>query len=55
MLVIITIISFFVQLYSIGYMSHDPYLNRFLGYLLLFTFFMIFLVTADNFLQMFFG
>ena len=53
MLLIITFISFFVHLYSLGYMSHDPHLNRFLSFLSLFTFFMIILVTADNFLHYF--
>ncbi len=55
MLVIITFISFLVHLYSLGYMSHDPHLIRFLSYLSLFTFFMLILVTADNFLQLFLG
>jgi len=55
MLVVITSVSSLVHLYSIGYMSHDPHLPRFMCYLSLFTFFMIMLVTADNFLQMFFG
>lgn len=55
MLLIITGISFLVHLYSLGYMSEDPHLSRFVSYLSLFTFFMIFLVTADNFLQMFIG
>ena len=55
MLFIITGISFLVHVYSLGYMSHDPYITRFISYLSLFTFFMIFLVTADNFLQMFIG
>jgi NADH:ubiquinone oxidoreductase subunit 5 (subunit L)/multisubunit Na+/H+ antiporter MnhA subunit len=55
MLLIITSISFFVHLYSIGYMSHDPHLNRFMSYLSLFTFFMLILVTSDNFLQLFLG
>jgi NADH:ubiquinone oxidoreductase subunit 5 (subunit L)/multisubunit Na+/H+ antiporter MnhA subunit len=36
-------------------MSHDPHLPRFMSYLSLFTFFMLILVTADNFLQMFVG
>ena len=39
----------------IGYMSHDPSKPRFMAYLSLFTFFMLMLVTADNFVQMFFG
>lgn len=55
MLIVVTTISFFVHLYSISYMGHDPHLQRFLSYLSLFTFFMLILVTADNFLQMFVG
>lgn len=55
MLIIITSISFFVHLYSLGYMSHDPHLSRFISYLSLFTFFMIILVTSDNFIQLFVG
>jgi proton-translocating NADH-quinone oxidoreductase chain L len=55
MLLLILVISTAVHIYSLGYMAEDPYLTRFLGYLSLFTFFMIFLVTADNFLQMFIG
>lgn len=55
MLVVITTISFLVHLYSTEYMSHDPFLPRFLSFLSLFTFFMIILVTADNFLQLFLG
>ena len=55
MLVVITSISTLVHLYSISYMGHDPHLPRFMSYLSIFTFFMIMLVTADNFLQMFFG
>lgn len=55
MLCVITFISAFVHLYSIEYMSNDPHLSRFMGYLSLFTFFMLILVTAHNFLQMFVG
>jgi proton-translocating NADH-quinone oxidoreductase chain L len=55
MVVIILWISFFVHFYSLGYMSSDPFLNRFMSYLSLFTFFMLFLVTSDNFIQLFFG
>jgi NADH-ubiquinone oxidoreductase chain 5 len=55
MCVIVTFISFLVHLYSIEYMSHDPHLPRFMSYLSLFTFFMLILVTADNFVQMFVG
>jgi len=53
MVVIILWISFFVHFYSLGYMGHDPYLNRFMSYLSLFTFFMLVLVTADNFIHYF--
>ena len=55
MSVIVTFVSFLVHLYSIEYMSHDPHLPRFMSYLSLFTFFMLILVTADNFIQMFLG
>jgi len=55
MLCIVTSISTFVHLYSTDYMSGDPHLSRFMSYLSLFTFFMLILVTANNFLQMFVG
>jgi NADH-ubiquinone oxidoreductase chain 5 len=55
MCVIVTFISSLVHLYSIEYMSHDPHLPRFMSYLSLFTFFMLILVTADNYIQMFVG
>ena len=55
MLIIITGISSFVHLYSLGYMSHDPHISRFMSYLSLFTFFMLVLVTSDNFVQLFIG
>nr|YP_010507856.1 NADH dehydrogenase subunit 5 [Phytophthora asparagi]UXG55967.1 NADH dehydrogenase subunit 5 [Phytophthora asparagi] len=55
MLVVITSISTLVHLYSSQYMAHDPHLSRFMSYLSLFTFFMIILVTGDNFMQMFVG
>ncbi len=55
MLVVVTVISALVHIYSIGYMSHDPHKPRFMAYLSLFTFAMLTLVTADNFLQLFFG
>ena len=55
MCVIVTFISFLVHLYSTDYMSHDPHISRFMSYLSLFTFFMLILVTADNFVQMFVG
>lgn len=55
MLCIVTLISFLVHLYSSEYMQEDPHLPRFMSYLSLFTFFMIILVTANNFIQMFVG
>ena len=55
MLVVVTGVSSLVHVYSIGYMSHDPHRARFFAYLSLFTFMMLMLVTADNFLQLFFG
>ncbi|GAB4231173.1 MAG: NADH-quinone oxidoreductase subunit L [Methyloligellaceae bacterium] len=55
MLVVVNTISSLVHIYSIGYMHHDPHRPRFFAYLSLFTFAMLALVTADNFLQMFFG
>jgi NADH-ubiquinone oxidoreductase chain 5 len=55
MCVVVTFISAFVHLYSTEYMSHDPHLSRFMSYLSLFTFFMLILVTGDNFIQMFVG
>jgi NADH-quinone oxidoreductase subunit L len=55
MLVVVTSVSSLVHLYSIGYMDEDPNRPRFFGYLSLFTFAMLMLVTADNLVQMFFG
>src|SRR5918998_1107047 len=55
MLVVVTTVSFLVHLYSIGYMAEDDSRPRFFAYLSLFTFAMLMLVTADNFLQLFFG
>ena len=53
MCVLVTCISGLVHLYSTSYMSHDPHQPRFMSYLSLFTFFMLMLVTSDNFLQLF--
>ena len=55
MLVIVSLISSIIHFYSIGYMSHDPHKPRFMSYLSLFTFAMFTLVSADNFLQLYFG
>jgi NADH-quinone oxidoreductase subunit L len=55
MVFVVTFVSCAVHYYSIGYMAHDHSKPRFFAYLSLFTFFMLALVTADNFLQLFFG
>lgn len=55
MLIVVTYVSSLVHIYSVGYMSHDEYKPRFMAYLSLFTFFMLCLITSDNFLQLFFG
>ena len=55
MLFVVTFISTLVHLYSTEYMAEDPHLPRFMSYLSLFTFFMLILVTSNNFLQMFVG
>src|SRR5689334_7489902 len=55
MLIVVTFISGLVHMYSIGYMATDPHVPRFMSYLSIFTFFMLILVTADNFLQLFVG
>ena len=55
MFIVVTTVSACVHLYSIGYMEDDPSKVRFMGYLSLFTFFMLMLVSSNNLLQMFFG
>ena len=55
MLVVVCFISALVHFYSIGYMERDQHKPRFMAYLSLFTFAMLVLVTADNFMQLFFG
>lgn len=55
MFILVTFVSAVVHIYSLGYMSDDKNLPKFLSYLSLFTFFMLALVSADNFLQLFFG
>ncbi len=55
MLLAVTVVSALVHVYSAGYMAHDKSIPRFMSYLNLFTFCMLMLVTADNFMQFFFG
>jgi len=55
MLIPVLIISSLVHIYSVSYMSNDPHNQRFFSYLSLFTFMMIMLVTANNYLLMFVG
>nr|ADT62147.1 NADH dehydrogenase subunit 5 [Isoetes engelmannii] len=55
MLIVVIFVSSLVHLYSISYMSEDPHSPRFMCYLSIFTFFMLMLVTGDNFLQLFLG
>ena len=55
MLLLITMVSFLVHLFSTSYMDGDPHITRFMSYLSLFTFFMITLVTSNNIVQMFIG
>ncbi|KTD58363.1 NADH-quinone oxidoreductase chain L [Legionella sainthelensi] len=55
MLVIVNFVSLLVHIYSIGYMEDDDGYQRFFSYISLFTFMMLMLVTANNFLQLFFG
>jgi NADH:ubiquinone oxidoreductase subunit 5 (subunit L)/multisubunit Na+/H+ antiporter MnhA subunit len=55
MLLVVNIISALVHLYSTEYMKEDPHLGRFMSYLSLFTFFMLVLITADNFVLLFLG
>src|SRR5690348_14522988 len=55
MIVAVTIVSAMVHIYSVGYMAHDAGIPRFFAYLSLFTFFMLMLATANDFVQLFFG
>ena len=55
MMFVVSFISCFIHIYSIGYMSHDKSIPRFMSYLSLFTFAMLMLVTSDNLIQLFFG
>jgi NADH-quinone oxidoreductase subunit L len=55
MMVVVTFVSLMVHIYTIGYMAEDPGYQRFFAYISLFTFSMLMLVMANNFLQLFFG
>jgi len=55
MMVVVTFVSLMVHVYTIGYMADDPGYQRFFAYIALFTFSMLMLVMANNFLQLFFG
>ena len=55
MLLVVNGVSSMVHVYSVGYMSHDKSIPRFMSYLSLFTFFMLMLVVSSNLLQLFFG
>jgi NADH-quinone oxidoreductase subunit L len=55
MMVVVTFVSLMVHVYTIGYMAEDPGYQRFFAYISLFTFAMLMLVMANNFLQLFFG
>jgi NADH-quinone oxidoreductase subunit L len=55
MMLVVAFVSLMVHIYTIGYMADDPGYQRFFSYISLFTFFMLMLVSANNFLQLFFG
>ncbi|MGC2030255.1 MAG: NADH-quinone oxidoreductase subunit L [Steroidobacteraceae bacterium] len=55
MMVVVTFVSLMVHIYTIGYMADDPGYQRFFSYISLFTFSMLMLVMANNFVQLFFG
>ena len=55
MMFAVSAVSALVHVYSVGYMAHDAHAPRFMAYLSLFTFAMLMLVTADNFVQLYFG
>ncbi|HVM77959.1 MAG TPA: NADH-quinone oxidoreductase subunit L [Stellaceae bacterium] len=55
MVMVVSVVSAMIHIYSVGYMAEDPSIPRFMSYLSLFTFFMLTLVTAENFVQLFFG
>ena len=55
MMVVVSFVSWMIHIYTIGYMHDDPGYQRFFSYISLFTFAMLMLVMANNFLQLFFG
>src|SRR5580692_5940563 len=55
MMVVVTFVSLMVHIYTVGYMEDDPGYQRFFAYISLFTFSMLMLVMANNFMQLFFG
>jgi NADH-quinone oxidoreductase subunit L len=55
MMTVVTFVSLMVHIYTIGYMAQDPGYQRFFSYIALFTFSMLMLVMANNFMQLFFG
>ena len=55
MMVVVSLVSLMVHVYTIGYMKEDPGYQRFFSYISLFTFSMMMLVMSNNFLQLFFG
>ena len=55
MMFAVSAVSALVHVYSVGYMARDAHVPRFMAYLSLFTFAMLMLVTADNFVQLYFG
>jgi NADH-quinone oxidoreductase subunit L len=55
MMCVVTFVSLMVHIYTIGYMAEDEGYNRFFSYISLFTFSMLMLVMANNFMQLFFG
>ena len=55
MMLVVAFVSLMVHIYTIGYMADDPGYQRFFSYISMFTFFMLMLVSANNFLQLFFG
>ena len=55
MMLVVTFVSLMVHIYTIGYMSEDAGYQRFFSYISLFTFSMLMLVMANNFMQLFFG